>query len=360
MSNNRYFYIYLKQVSEKFKDENVLKLGCTINLYSRYQSYKTSSINECIFIKLFRFTAKYINNIKKECNSIEKIYQKEYEKFHITNNKGGNEFYKESIKDLIEEFTNNNFKEYNPEIFNNQDLINKEIKNSCHKYKKKINVSENKTDKNINEKIDKNLKKSVSETDKNIDKKLDIKNNFEKIKKILLQSLFLSDKEINKIKESIKINETLRNLDNINYIYEILNYKFNFFDFQNVMPYLMNAKVGYPKWSETNEPKYKDTLELLLKYNENINDLIILCYNIMRTYNYQSKSLDISLNINYNISADKLDNNLECYLLYVYIQILKKQNDKIKLEITKNILVGINNSTNMKYHEIIMYLIRGL
>ena len=76
MNNNRYFYIYLKQVSEKFKDENVLKLGCTINLYSRYQSYKTSSINECIFIKLFRFTAKDINNIKKECNNIEKIYQK--------------------------------------------------------------------------------------------------------------------------------------------------------------------------------------------------------------------------------------------------------------------------------------------
>ena len=244
-------------------------------------------------------------------------------------------------------------------------MINKEIKNSCYKYKKKVNVSENKTDKKtdkkqVSDKDTKTDKKSDKSIISETDKKQVIKNNFEEIKKILLQSLFLSDKEINKIKESIKINETLRNLDNINYIYEALNYKFNFFDFQNVMPYLMNAKFGYPKWGETNEPKYKDTLELLLKYNENINDLIILCYNIMRTYNYQSKSLDISLNINYNISSNKLEDNLECYLLYVYIQILKKQNDKTKIEITKNILVGINNSTNMKYHELIMYLTRGL
>ena len=120
-------------------------------------------------------------------------------------------------------------------------------------------------------------------------------------------------------------------MDNINYIYEILNYKFNFFDFQNVMPYLMNAKFGYPKWGETNEPKYKDTIILLQNYNEKIYDLRILCNNIMRTYNYQSKSIDILLDIKCNISANKLDDNLECYLLYVYIQILKKQNDKVKL-----------------------------
>ena len=82
---------------------------------------------------------------------------------------------------------------------------------------------------------------------------------------------------------------------------------------------------------ETIEPKYKDTIILLQNYNEKIYDLRILCNNIMRTYNYQSKSIDILLDIKCNISANKLDDNLECYLLYVYIQILKKQNDKVKL-----------------------------
>jgi len=53
MNNNRYFYIYLKQVSEKYNDLDVLKLGCIVNLYRCYQFYKTSSINKRFNRKIF-------------------------------------------------------------------------------------------------------------------------------------------------------------------------------------------------------------------------------------------------------------------------------------------------------------------
>ena len=53
MDNNRYFYIYLKQVNEKYNEKDVLKLGCTVNLYRCFQSYKTSSINKRFNRKIF-------------------------------------------------------------------------------------------------------------------------------------------------------------------------------------------------------------------------------------------------------------------------------------------------------------------
>ena len=36
------------------------------------------------------------------------------------------------------------------------------------------------------------------------------------------------------------------------------------------MPYLMNAKFGYPKWGESNELKYKDIIILLQNYNKKL------------------------------------------------------------------------------------------
>lgn len=53
MNNNKYFYIYLKQVSEKYNKIDVLKLGSTVNLYSCYQSYKTSFNNKRFNRKIF-------------------------------------------------------------------------------------------------------------------------------------------------------------------------------------------------------------------------------------------------------------------------------------------------------------------
>jgi len=54
-------------------------LVCTINI-SHYQFYKTFSINENIFIKLFKFNAKDITNIKKNViilkNNIKNTYYK--------------------------------------------------------------------------------------------------------------------------------------------------------------------------------------------------------------------------------------------------------------------------------------------
>ena len=129
---NRYFYIYLRETSETFDNEEVYKLGCTTNIYNRNETYKTNEIDVKKFITIIRFTPININNIIKECKNIELKYKQHCDIYNIINNTDETEFYYNDIKDLISSFTKRNkeFIKYNTVIITDENDINQEIFNN--------------------------------------------------------------------------------------------------------------------------------------------------------------------------------------------------------------------------------------
>lgn len=106
-------YIYLR-TTEWLASKQAIKLGKTINPYSRNATYVTGEYEAGSFIKIFKI-------IDYNLDDAEEILKKEFDNLRIRNNTGGTEFFQEHILFLIEDRLN--YLQIKNECVNYDDII---------------------------------------------------------------------------------------------------------------------------------------------------------------------------------------------------------------------------------------------